>query len=535
MLTTTVRDLVYATAAVLLTIAAAASYVPARRAAPAGSGRDHAPLATAGRYNSPVPAGARFAFGPFELDPAKRRLAASGEPVAISDRQIDVLVVLAEHASRIVSKDDLIQAAWKDVAVGDNSLEQVISSLRRLLGTHADGSAFIETVPRRGYRFTASVTRQASRESDAALDSLLAPFRAFVEGRAALESLESGQVSRAREVFEGIVRNSPEYASGHIGLANACVMQFETTRADPAPDIAALTLAAQHAREACRLDAQSGEAWATLAFVLDRTGNNLDARAAAGRAVVLEPDNWRHHFRLAFVTWGEERLRAAHRTLALLPDFPLAHWLAATVHVARQVLPEAERELEAGLASQAAASGSRFSSVALHWMLGLIHLARGEHELALDHFERELAHEGDGHLYARECAANTWYAIGALRLRQHRSTDAAAAFEQSLTRVNHHPLAHVGLAAAGSPRTAATAASSLPAARISTIDLALCDAAERALAGNLAEAADTLDRALATAPPGSAGWLLPIEPLLNVLTHTDAWARPLARLRSRAA
>ena len=70
---------------------------------------------------------------------------------------------------------------------------------------------------------------------------------------------------------------------------------------------------------------------------------------------------------------------------------------------------------------------------------------------------------------------------------------------------------------------------------MSAIDLALCDAAQRALAGNPAEAADTLDRALDTAPPGSAGWLLPIEPLLNVATHADAWARPLARLRSRAA
>src|SRR4029453_15838537 len=133
-----------------------------------------------------------------------------------------------------------------------------------------------------------------------------------------------------------------------------CVMQFEATRADPTPDTAALDRAARHAREACRLDAQSGEAWATLGFVLDRTGHRLDARAGAGRAVSLEPDNWRHHFRLALVSWGEERLRAAHRTLALLPDFPLARWLAATVHVARQVLPEAQRELEAGLSSQVA-------------------------------------------------------------------------------------------------------------------------------------------------------------------------------------
>ena len=58
-------------------------------------------------------------------------------------------------------------------------------------------------------------------------------------------------------------------------------MQFEMTRADPAPDTAALALAARHAREACRLDPQSGEAWATLGFVLDRTGDRLDARAAA--------------------------------------------------------------------------------------------------------------------------------------------------------------------------------------------------------------------------------------------------------------
>ena len=79
-----------------------------------------------------------------------------------------------------------------------------------------------------------------------------------------------------------------------------------------------------------------GEAWATLGFILDRTGHRADALAASRMAVTLEPDNWRHHLRLGYVSWGEERLREARRTLALLPGFPLAHWLAATVHVARQ-------------------------------------------------------------------------------------------------------------------------------------------------------------------------------------------------------
>src|SRR4029077_15944600 len=85
----------------------------------------------------------------------------------------------------------------------------------------------------------------------------------------------------------------------------------------------------------------------------DRGGEHLDALAASKRAVTLEPDNWRHHFRLASVSWGEQRLRAAQQTLALLPHFPLAHWLAATVYVARQVFDEAERELDAGLLSHA--------------------------------------------------------------------------------------------------------------------------------------------------------------------------------------
>jgi len=300
-----------------------------------------------------MPAAVRFAFDRFELDPARRRLTAAGEPVAVSDRQFDVLLLLVARAGQIISKDDLLEAGWKDVAVGDNSIEQAISSLRRLLGPPPDGAAFIETVPRRGYRFGSPVARMAPRESDAGLDALLAPHRAFIEGRAALESLESDRVASARDAFEGVLRTAPEYASAHIGLANACIMQFEMTRADESPDTVALSMAAQHAREACRLSQDYGEAWATLGFVLDRTGQHTDALAASRRAVTLEGDNWRHHLRLAYVSWGEERLREARRTLALLPGFPLAHWLSATVHVARQAFDEAERELDAGIASQA--------------------------------------------------------------------------------------------------------------------------------------------------------------------------------------
>jgi DNA-binding winged helix-turn-helix (wHTH) protein len=461
-----------------------------------------------------------FVFDAFALDAARRRLTKAGEPVTISDRQLEVLLRLVAQPGQIIAKDDLIAAAWQDVAVADNSLEQAISSLRRILGAHPSGGAFIETVPRRGYRFGAAVERKAARESDEQLDALLAPHRAFVEGRAALETLDSGQLARALEVFESAVAATPEYASAHVGLANACLMRFETTRADPQPDSAALARAVHHARDACRLDPASAEAWATLGFTLGQAGRRLDAIAAASRAAALEPDNWRHHFRLAYVSWGEARLHAAHRTLALLPEFPLAHWLAATVYVARQALDEAERELAAGLASDF--TRTKFGAVALHWLRGLIYLARGDAQRALAEFEQELAGEGGGHLYARECCANTWYAIGALHLRNGRRDDAAAAFARALDHIAHHPLA---LAALHRDPSAAT----------DSQNLALASAIRLALGGSHPAAARVVGDALAAADEGNALWLLPVEPLLHISARPELWAASLARLRSRAA
>jgi DNA-binding winged helix-turn-helix (wHTH) protein len=508
------------------------------RGAPAKPLRESARVA-APNYNLPVPSGARFAFSQFELDATRRRLTAAGEPLAISDRQLDILALLVARAGQIVAKDDLLQAGWKDVAVGDNSLEQAISSLRRVLGARSDGAGYIETVPRRGYRFAVAVTPIAARESDETLDALLAPHRAFVEGRALLESLAADRVRRARIVFEEALRSAPDYASAHIGLANACAMQFEMTRADPAPDEAALAVARRHAREACRLDPQSAEAWATLGFVLDRGGEQLDASAAAKRAVTLEPDNWRHHFRLAYVSWGEERLRAAHQTLALLPHFPLAHWLAATVYVARQVFDEAERELDGGLASHGGepAAGARFSPVALHWLRGLIRLSRGDDAGAFDDFERELASEHAGQLYARECAANTWYAIGALHLRRGRREEAGAAFTRAIVRVAAHPMANVALAAAGATDHASPVRSEtiVNGRSVPAVEAAMAQAAQLVLAGDHGAAGRVIADALASAPRGNAAWTVPIEPLLQVAANPAAWTLALARLRNRAA
>jgi DNA-binding winged helix-turn-helix (wHTH) protein/Tfp pilus assembly protein PilF len=473
-----------------------------------------------------------FCFDSFELDAFARRLTRAGQPVSVADRHFDVLHRLVSHPGELVSKDALVSAGWGDVAVTDNSLEQAISALRRALGSRASGDPYIETVPRRGYRFTGAVDRRIARATDESLDLLMAPHRAWLEGRAALETLEGDQIFRARRDFEQVLEAFPDHALAHVGLANAWAMRFEMTRAsDPERD--ALAAARTHAREACRLDPTAAEAWATLGFVLTCAGEPVDAVAAVGRAVTMEPDNWRHHFRLAYAGWGEQRLRAARRTLALLPGFPLAHWLAATVYVARNVLDEAERELLAGIAGQnAQGAEARFTAIALHWLLGLVLLARGEEEAALAEFERELANEGSGQLYGRECCANTWYAIGALRLRQRRTDEARAAFAQTLTRVPRHPFALCTLAMI--PHLSDVEGSFAMGEQGPLFEGRMAVAITRMLMGHTSDAVQALDRALASATPGNAGWLVPVDPLLHVSAAPEAWAPVLGRLRARA-
>ncbi len=489
-----------------------------------------------------MPAEPTYAFGPFRFDPRRRQLTRGSDPIPLLDRHVDILRLLVEQAGQIVSKDALIEAAWNNVAVTDNSLEQIMSGLRRRLGPSPDGAPYIETLFRRGYRFRADVRTTAARQTDDALADLLLPYQVFLEGRAAIETLEHDAVLRARAAFEEVLTASPDYAPGHVGLANAHALLFEATRADEAPDVAAVQAALQHARDACRLEPASGEAWATLAFVLSRTGQP-EAAAAGRRATALEPDNWRHHVRLAYATWGEPRLRAAREATKLLPGLALAHWLGATVLVARQAFDEATRELIAGTAAQdRQQDGGRFGCVGLHLLLGLVSLARDDEPAAEQELARELAFESAGHVYARQASAHTWFALGAIRLRQARTADAVAAFDRALERLPAHAPTLAVLSAIADRGRRRGLRTRLDA-RIAALDghgarveAAMARSVGDVLADRHADAARRVLAALQTAPPGSsAGWTLPVEPLLQVATHADAWAAVLAALRERAA
>jgi tetratricopeptide (TPR) repeat protein len=349
-------------------------------------------------------------------------------------------------------------------------------------------------------------------------------------------------VNRAREAFASVLAATPDDAPAHIGLANALALGFEATRASDTPDLAGLLAAVEHAREACRLAPDSGEAWATLAFVLSRTGG-ADGVAAGRRATALEPDNWRHHLRLAYGTWGEERLRAAHRAAKLLAGLGLAHWLAATVHVARQAFDEAVQELTHGTEAQDGQhEGGRFNCVGLHLLLGLVRLAQGDADDAEDQFRRELTFEPLGHIYTGQACATAWLAIGAIRLRAARTSEAVKAFTRALECVPGQLSALAAMSVVGSAADRAAAAARLQQriaglhASGAVIEAAIAGATADALEEHHAAAADRVHGALqASAAPTSAGWTIPVDPLLQVQAAPEVWRAVLAALRRRAA
>ena len=109
-----------------------------------------------------------YEFGPFRLDPEERLLLRDGEGVPLTPKAFDLLLVLVEQPGRLLEKDVLMKAVWPDSFVEENNLADNISRLRKALGEGENGTKFIETIPRRGYRFVAVVRElgQDKRRSD---------------------------------------------------------------------------------------------------------------------------------------------------------------------------------------------------------------------------------------------------------------------------------------------------------------------------------------------------------------------------------
>jgi DNA-binding winged helix-turn-helix (wHTH) protein len=94
---------------------------------------------------------------PFRVDPEMETLLREGEPVALTPKTFQILLVLIRHNEEVVTKDDLMKAVWPDTFVEEANLSRNISMLRKALGETAQDHRYIVTVPGQGYRLVENV------------------------------------------------------------------------------------------------------------------------------------------------------------------------------------------------------------------------------------------------------------------------------------------------------------------------------------------------------------------------------------------
>lgn len=486
-------------------------------------------------------------FGSFAVDPRTWLLSERGQGVDLSPRLVEILAYIVARDGEIVTKDELLERFWPGVHITDNTLTRAIADIRKAIQDDAAQPRYLQTVSRRGYRFVGGA--QGAGDARAAAQGLGAvdPFQEWVKGRLALDSLDAAKLSQAVEAFERTAAGLPRYAPAHAGLANAYLLQYEKTRSGSTPDRALLERAMAAAQHATVLDPSLGEGWAVLGYLLCAAGKIQEGQAASRRATALEPENWRHHYRLAYGTWGEERLRAVDRTLTLMPGFAPARMLASMVFVARGTIDRAEREAAMGAEAQRQQhlQHTPLPAAGNHWLLGIILRSRGRIDRALECFDEEIAEAAGGHVYGAEFAVNAMVASGFTHLIEGNVGAANAAFAKALDAARGHAKAAVGRYAIAKRSAVPDEIAQARAAVDTAIEelrrggrhgeAALVTAGRQACDGHPNDAMVTLDQLLTTLPAGPAGWIIPIDPMLAAIRETPGQSALFAKLAQRAA
>ena len=110
-----------------------------------------------------------FHFGPFRMDLLEHRLLRGDDKVALTPKAFDTLLVLVRNSGRIVAKEELLKTVWPETFVNEATVAQNIFTLRKALGG-SEGDQFIQTIPKRGYRFVAGVTQVWDESADVSRD-----------------------------------------------------------------------------------------------------------------------------------------------------------------------------------------------------------------------------------------------------------------------------------------------------------------------------------------------------------------------------
>lgn len=431
-----------------------------------------------------------YEFGPFQVDVERLLLLHDGEPVALGPKVVETLLALIEHPGAVLSKSTLLDRIWPEGFVEEANLAQNIYVLRKTLRAQWDTDA-IETVPRRGYRFTAPVRSvepalpaepQAVTVPRATAVRVRSPWNVYAAAALVLVMLTAVSfgliAARGRTVhaplsdngariyaigryywnlrtregvqksltyFAHVIDSDPNNPLGYAALAqaNATMGDYEFGTQKPAVYYAR---AHAYAEKSLALDKNSGEAHAALGLIaLNQSKLNI-ALDELRTALALNPNDGAAHewYGIALLTRGDLRAAVKHlqRSAELDPlSVATTSWLGDAAYLDR-------RYDEAIVYSRQALdlSPRRYDALAT---LGLTYEARGDYPHAIEAFQQFARGAGHGRARAAAYLAHT-YAL------EHRTADAKRELAYAMAHakdIDPIDLA-IAIAASGSRRVA---------------------------------------------------------------------------------
>src|SRR5437762_2829367 len=135
-----------------------------------------------------------YDFGSYSVDASERLLLQGDEVVPLTPKAFEMLLVLLESSGHVLTKEELMKRVWPDTIVEEANLSHNIYKLREALGESRNGEKYIETVPRRGYRFVAKVTKLHDHGADMVVEEH-SRAHIVVEEDDAAEKIETGMAS----------------------------------------------------------------------------------------------------------------------------------------------------------------------------------------------------------------------------------------------------------------------------------------------------------------------------------------------------
>jgi DNA-binding winged helix-turn-helix (wHTH) protein/Flp pilus assembly protein TadD len=345
-----------------------------------------------------------FDFGPFRLEVAERRLLRDGAPVPLTPKAFDVLLALVQHPGRLLEKNALLQIVWPETFVEENNLADNISRVRKALRDGEHGQRYIETVPRRGYRFVAEVRR--GDDEDERTSGSVAPLIVVEDAPhvAALYDASArprryARIARAALLGGGLllVAAAPWLYFERRTTAAINELQFKGDFYATRWSEAEIRQGIEYYNRAIAIDPNAVGPYSGLAaawiFLSDLHVSPREAmpRARAAAVSALRRDE---AFAQAHISLGVIKLqydwdyagaeREFRRAMQLEPDETIGHLLRGWLLIGMGRLPEAQAEMQHAVEQ-------RPSSVLNLWGLGLSFYFARQYEPAIEQYRRAIA------------------------------------------------------------------------------------------------------------------------------------------------